>query len=217
MRKWILTAIGIILSLALGYVFLKGSRYSQLIGFFGYMSVACTLIPLPTPPYVIALGKVFDPSIVALAGAIGNCIAAFVEYHLLLWLFSKTELQQRVETNSVFQRFSYYFHRAAFVCLVFTGFTPIPFEPFRFAAILIRYNLSLYLLAVLLGRFPRYYLIAVIGDQFQIPTRYLIILLIVSLAIPIIGMLIKHRTSADSEKPTTDNLQSPPDKGDLGG
>ena len=24
----------------------------------------------------------------------------------------------------------------AFVCLIFTGFTPIPFEPFRFAAIL---------------------------------------------------------------------------------
>ena len=200
MRKWILTAIGISLSLALGYLFLEGSRYSQLIGFFGYMSVACTLIPLPTPPYVIALGQVFDPAIVALTGAVGNCIAAFVEYQLLLWIFSKAELQQRVETNRIFQRFSYYFHRAAFVCLVFTGFTPIPFEPFRFAAILTRYNLSLYLLAVLLGRFPRYYLIALIGDQFQIPTRYLIILLIVSLAIPIIGMLIKRRTSVDNEK-----------------
>ena len=205
MRKWVLTAIGIILSLALGYLFLEGSRYSQLIGFFGYMSVACTLIPLPTPPYVIALGTVFHPGIVALTGAIGNCIAAFVEYQLLLWLFSKTEIQQRVETNSVFQRFSYYFRRAAFVCLIFTGFTPIPFEPFRFAAILARYNLWLYLLAVFLGRFPRYYLIALIGDQFQIPTRYLIFLLIALLVIPIIGMLIKHYTSANSEKPTVDN------------
>ena len=205
MRKWILTAIGIILSLALGYLFLTGGHYSQLIGFFGYMSVACTLIPLPTPPYVIALGKVFHPGIVALAGAIGNCIAAFVEYQLLLWLFSKTELQQRVETNRVFQRFSYYFRRAAFVCLIFTGFTPIPFEPFRFAAILARYNLPLYLLAVFLGRFPRYYLIALIGEQYQIPTRYLIILLIALLVISIMGMLIKHYTSANSEKPTADN------------
>ena len=205
MRKWILTAIGISLSLALGYLFLEGSRYSQLIGFFGYMSVACTLIPLPTPPYVIALGKVFDPSIVALAGAVGNMIAAFVEYHVLLWIFSKTKLKQQVEGNRVFQRFSHYFRRMAFVCLVFTGFTPIPFEPFRFAAILARYNLSLYLLAVFLGRFPRYYLIALIGEQFQIPTRYLIILLIILLVIPVIGILIKHHSSADSEKPTTDN------------
>ena len=205
MRKWILTAIGISLSLALGYLFLKGSRYSQLIGFFGYMSVACTLIPLPTPPYVIALGKVFHPGIVAITGAIGNAIAAFVEYRLLLWLFSRTELQQRVETNRIFQRFSHYFRRMAFVCLVFTGFTPIPFEPFRFAAILARYNLPRYLLAVLLGRFPRYYLIALIGDQFQIPTRYLVILLTVSLAIPIVGMLIKHHLSGDNKKPTTDN------------
>ena len=200
MKKWILTAIGISLSLVLGYLFLKGSRYSQLIGFFGYMSVACTLIPLPTPPYVIALGKIFHPSIVAITGAIGNTIAAFVEYHLLFWLLSRTELQQRVETNRIFQRFSHYFRRMAFVCLVFTGFTPIPFEPFRFAAILTRYNLPRYLLAVLIGRFPRYYLIALIGDQFQIPTRYLIILLIVSLAIPIIGVLIKHRPSVDNGK-----------------
>ena len=200
MRNWILTAIGIILSLALGYLFLKGSRYSQLIGFFGYMSVACTLVPLPTPPYVIALGKVFHPSIVALAGAVGNVIAAFVEYQLLLWLFSKTELQQRVETNHIFRRFSHYFRRMAFVCLIFTGFTPIPFEPFRFAAILARYNLPRYLLAVLLGRFPRYYLIALIGDQFQIPTRYLVILLIVSLIIPIVGMLIKRHTSVEDGK-----------------
>ena len=200
MRKWILTGIGILLSLSLGYLFLTGSHYSQLVGFFGYMSVACTLIPLPTPPYAIALGKVFHPGIVALTGAVGNCIAAFVEYRLLLRLFSKTELQQRVEANRIFQRFSDYFHRMAFVCLVFTGFTPIPFEPFRFAAILTRHNLSLYLLAVLLGRFPRYYLIALIGDRFQIPTHYLITLLIGLLVIPIIGMLIKRQTSVDSGK-----------------
>ena len=161
MKKWILTALGTLLSLGLGYLFLTGHRYSRLIGFFGYMSVACTLIPLPTPPYVIALGQDFHPGIVALAGAVGNCIAAFV-------------------------------------CLVFTGFTPIPFEPFRFAAILARYNLLLYLLAVLVGRFPRYYLIALIGDQFRIPTRSLVILLIVSLAIPIIGLLIKRQTSEEN-------------------
>lgn len=200
MRKWIFTAIGISLSLALGYLFLKGSRYGQLIGFFGYMSVACTLVPLPTPPFVIALGEVFNPSIVALTGAVGNVIAAFVEYHVLLWIFSRTELQQRVETNRIFQRFSHYFHRAAFACLIFTGFTPIPFEPFRFTAILTRYNLRLYLLAVLLGRFPRYYLIAFIGDQFQIPIIYLIILLIILLIAPIIGMLIELYTSADNGK-----------------
>ena len=209
MRKWILTAIGISLSFALGYLFLEGSRYSQLLGFFGYMSFACTIIPLPTPPYVIALGKVFDPRLVALAGAVGNCIAAFVEYRLLLWIFSKTELQHRLETSRIFQRFSYYFRRMAFVCLIFTGFTPIPFEPFRFAAILAGYNLTLYLLAVLLGRFPRYYLMALLGDRFQIPTRYLIILLILLIAIPVVGMLVRRYTSTDNAggvaKPTTEN------------
>lgn len=188
------------LFVGIGIPFSYGSRYGQLIGFFGYMSVACTVIPLPTPPFVTALRQVIAPSIVALTGAVGNCISVFMEYHLLLWIFSKTKLEQRVESSRVFRLFSSYLYRAAFPCLVFTGFTPIPFEPFRFAAILIRYDMRLYLLSVLIRRFPRYYLIAYIGEQFQIPMLYLIILLIILLLTPIIGISIKHHTSVKSRK-----------------
>ena len=59
-HKWKLTGVGIGLAIGLGYLILRGSRYSQLMGYFAYMSVACALIPLPTPPYVIALGRFFS-------------------------------------------------------------------------------------------------------------------------------------------------------------
>lgn len=187
---------GLILSIAIGFLFLTGSRYSQLGGFFVYMSVACTLIPLPTPPYVIGIGKIFHPGIVAFVGAFGNCIAAFIEYRFIIWLFSKIELQQKVEANWIFQRFAYCFNHAAFTSLVFTGFSPIPFEPFRFAAILARYSIPRYLLAVLVGRFPRYYLIAMIGDTYQVPNQYLIIIFIVLFVAPVISSFI-HKSISD--------------------
>lgn len=194
-HKWKLTGVGIGLAIGLGYLILTGSRYSQLVGYFAYMSFACTLIPLPTPPYVIALGKVFHPGGVAFVGAIANCLAALAEYYVIAWLFSKTTLQQQVETNRIFQRFARFFQSAALACLIFTGVTPIPFEPFRLAAILIRYNVPKYLLAVFIGRFIRYYLIALIGYLYPISNRYLIVMLIVLIVIPVIGIFVKGRTT----------------------
>ena len=191
--KWRFTGLGIVFSIGLGYLFFTGGRYSQLMGYFAYMSVACTLIPLPTPPYVIALGEVFHPGIVALVGAIGNCLAALAEYYSITWFFSRTAIQERIEANRTFQRFAHYFRRSAFVCLVFTGLTPIPFEAFRLAGILIRYNVPKYLLAVFLGRFPRYYSIALIGHLFLIPNRYLVVMFIVLIMILLIGVFAKGR------------------------
>jgi ribonucleoside-triphosphate reductase len=74
----------------------------------------------------------------------------------------------------------------------------IPFEPFRIAAIVIRYPLGKYLLSVLLGRIPRYYVIALIGTVYQIPTRYLLIMMVsVMLITSVISYGIeKHRQHA---------------------
>ena len=51
------------------------------------------LIPLPTPPYAIALGKVFHPGIVAFVGAVANRLAALAKYHIIAWLLSRTTAQ----------------------------------------------------------------------------------------------------------------------------
>lgn len=180
--------LGLVLVLGVGALFLTGSRGAQLVGFFVYMSFACTVIPLPTPPYVVAMGSTFHPGWVALLGATGNVIAAFSEYFLITWLFSKGEIRARVENNKIFRRLEHFFNKAAFICLVITGFTPIPFEPFRLAAIISRYSLVLYLLAVFIGRFPRYYLIAKIGHVFQIPAYLLVILVVVMVGISVISI-----------------------------
>ncbi len=199
LKKWAfyLTFLG--LPLALGYLFFAGDRVSQLVGFFVYTSVAASVIPLPMPPYLIALGKVFDPGIVAVVGALGNCVSAVAEYYLITWFFSGNDLQQRIEANSAYQKFSYYFQKAVFPTLLFSAFSPLPFEPFRLAAILMRYNLTLYLLAVFFGRLPRYYLIALVGETFTIPNSYLAAMLVVLLLLPLLGLLFRKK----DDTPTT--------------
>ena len=54
--------------------------------------------------------------------------------------------------------------------LVVTGFTPIPFFPFKFLAFSVHYPLWKYLAALLTGRFPRYVALAWFGSLFNIPT-----------------------------------------------
>ena len=195
--KWALIIIAIMFSLGLVYLLLRGNPLSQLIGFFTYMSVASTFIPLPTPPYVIALGDVFDPGIVAFVAALGSCSAALIEYPIIDWFFSKSALQQRVKANRFFQAFYPHFKRSAFVWLVVAAFTPIPLEPFRFTVILTRYNIPKYLLALFIGRFGCYYIMARIGEVFMIPMSYIIIMVIILLAIPMIGIVLKGEALAN--------------------
>jgi len=102
----LLRIIGFFLMIIVGYLFLKGNHYSKLAGYFVYMSAACSILPLPSPPYVIGIGKIFNPWLIAFLGAFGNIIAAFFEYYFIGWLFSQTELQQKVEANKFFQRFA---------------------------------------------------------------------------------------------------------------
>ncbi len=188
--KWLFIGAAIVIALGSGYILLKGSRISQLLGFYVYMSISSTIIPLPTPPYVIALGKVFHPFTVAFIAALGSCTAALVEYPLITWFFSKNALQQRLETNRFYRIFDSYFKRAAFIWLFVAALTPIPLEPFRFSAILTRYNIPKYLLALFLGRFGCYYFMAWIGDAFVIPIGYIVALLVVLLVVPLIGIAI---------------------------
>lgn len=193
--------IGLTTMIVVSYLYLNGSHYSKLAGYFVYMSLACSIIPLPSPPYVIGMGKIFDPWIVALLGSLGNCIAAFFEYYFLTWLFSRTELQHKIESSKLFQRLAAIFKRAVFLIILLTSFSPIPLDPFYLTAIMIRYSLPKYLLAVLLGKYLRYYLLAQVGESLQIPNLYLIIMLFALLCLPIAVALLLKRTRVPQYTP----------------
>ena len=186
-------SIGLLIMIAVSYLFVKGTRYSKLVSFFIFMSISCSILPLPTPPYVIGIGKIFHPLFVALVASIGSCIAAFLEYHFITWLFSKTELQRKIEESKSYQKIKNFFNKTAFSCITFTAFLPIPFDPVRFAAILTRYFLPRYLLAIFIGKYPRYYLLAYIGESFQVSNQILLIMLFVLVLIPIFAAFISRQ------------------------
>jgi len=67
-----------------------------------------------------------------------------------------------------------YFNRWPFATLLVAGFTPIPFFPFKFLSFSVGYPMWKYVTALLVARFPRYYIYAWLGSTIPIPNWILI-------------------------------------------
>lgn len=169
-KKWQLFAIliGIFVIIEL-VVLLFLPAYHSLAWFFFYTAISNFCIPwLPHEPAVLFYGTLFSPWLVALSGGIATCFMEFFNYQLLQWIMKLKPLEILREKRT-YQKFESYFKKAAFLSLVFAGFTPIPFAPFRVFAVTSNYSLSLYLLAVFVGRTPRYYILALTGKMIDLP------------------------------------------------
>jgi membrane protein YqaA with SNARE-associated domain len=162
----------------------------DLLFYFTYMAVACTFLPLPTPPMVMAYGQKFDPVLIAFLGGIAFCISALIDYSLVTLVF-RYEKIARIKKTKLYCKVERLFNKYAFVSLVVAAFTPIPLEPVKVVACASRYNKVRFILACFVGRTPRYYLLAKSQSILPIPRIYLYISIIVLMAIEAIRRLVK--------------------------
>jgi membrane protein YqaA with SNARE-associated domain len=126
------------------------------------MAVSNTLIPLPTPPAVLASGVLMGPLLAALIGGVANCIGASVDYLVGTKI---PEADKHMERYKKIQPMLDKFKQNAFFAIVIAGFTPFVFDPIRLAAGYVRYDIKKYWMAVFLGRAPRFYILAWIGKD----------------------------------------------------
>ncbi len=172
-------------------VFAFTHRSLELLFYFAYMSVACTFLPLPTPPLVMAYGQKFDPFLIALLGGIAFCISALIDYSLVTLVF-RYEKIARIKKTKLYYKVERIFNKYAFVSLVVAAFTPIPLEPVKVVACASRYNKVRFILACFLGRTPRYYLLAASQGILPIPRIYLYASIIALVAVEAIRRMIKR-------------------------
>lgn len=162
----LLIAIFVIIELV---VVLLLPAYHGLAWFFFYTAISNFCIPwLPHEPAVLLYGTLFSPWLVALSGGIATCLMELFNYQLLQWIMKLKPLKAMKERQT-YQKLESYFKKAPFFSLVFAGFTPVPFAPFRVFAVTSSYSLSLYILAVFVGRTPRYYILALTGKMINLP------------------------------------------------
>lgn len=148
---------------------------------------------VPHEPVYLYFSKFYAPLLVTLVSVSSTVLTELVNYSTFQFIVDLRSFQ-RIRYSGLVQKLIESFNRAPFLALWVAGFTPIPFYPFRFLVVLAHYPANKYLLAVLLSRAPRFYLLALLGHAFQIPD-YLLAMLFIALILIAVAPILKKLAS----------------------
>lgn len=163
---------------------LTAPHYLLLVWFGFYTSVSNFFIPwLPLRPMILLFGTLFAPWLIAILGGVATAWVEYFNYRMLGRVLTVSQIRAVTEKR-LYQVAERWFKKFPFWIIVFTGFTPVPFAPFRVFAVSSRYPMDRYLGAVLVGRIPRYFLWASIGAAIDLPLWGIAIVFVPFLAIP---------------------------------
>lgn len=196
-RALLYSAIGSFALLGALAILLPG--YRLMIAFFAYTATLNSgIIPFPTMTFAIFLGKTHSPFLVAVVGMLGSVISSVIVYYLGIKLSGNKRIRQ-IENSGFIKNWKTLACRFPFLSLIVFNTVPLPVEPSRFFAILNRYSVKRYVTAISLGRFVRYFLLAVLGEAFRIPNSVLIALTVMLIVSPFLVRKYKKRSKNHSK------------------
>jgi membrane protein YqaA with SNARE-associated domain len=155
-----------------------------------YSMPANSLLPVPHEPGLLYFAKYYSPACIALAGCIGTGVAAAVDYPVVKLAFESPRIRQARNTR-LYHTAVRWLMRYPFATIVVFAATPLPVYVVRVLAPASGYPLWRYIAATIVGRYPRYFAVAWIGHQFQIPGW----LLLAIFAVMVIGLVMGSRLS----------------------
>ncbi len=181
----ILTAASVVTS----YFF---PQYNKLIILLLYSIPSQFIVAvIPHEPIIFYYSKYFSPLMVTLVTLLGTLFAEYLNYMLVKLFFTIPKVDE-LRKYKTFKYATHYFLRLPFISLVVAAITPVPFYPFRIIAPASEYPLSKYLLALVVGRSPRFYILAYFGYMVPLPNEIIIVVFIVLLALSL-AYLVKRK------------------------
>ena len=153
---------------------------------------------LPQGPAVIYAGTIYHPGFVVVLFCLATVTASLIDYFTVNKVLA-------LRTFAPLKRTSFY--QAAVRCfywhpwwtIVVFAFTPLPFFPVRVLALSSNYPLLHYVSANVVGRAPRYYLLAIAGAWLTIPLMYVLLMGFILALIPtLLGMIWSRRSAVQA-------------------
>jgi membrane protein YqaA with SNARE-associated domain len=171
-----------------------------------YCIPANSVIPIPHEPAILYFAKFYDPFWCALAGTIGSLIACFADYAMVGAALRHRALA-KTRNSALFQWSTKWMKRYPFAITVLFSFTPLPISIVRILAPAVEYNVRRYMLAQIVGRFPRFYILAWIGHTVLIPTWIIVTLGIVLLGAWLLGARsVEGDDDEDEDEPDAETV-----------
>lgn len=158
----LLGVVGVYMMIAKPYV------HQLLIIFFYSIPANCAISLFPHEPVLVWYGKTVNLWHLSTAATLGTILAAYIDYNFFTPVLNLS-YSVRYKSHPVYKKAHSWFYKIPFILLVIAGFSPIPFYPLKFMVYSSKYPCWKYMTAVAIGRYPRYYLLALAGFVFQIP------------------------------------------------
>lgn len=168
--------------------------------------------PFSHEPVLLYFAKYHSATACAVASVIGCLIAGVWDYWLFIPLMHHPRIRSKYANFSLYQRSVVLFRKSPFWALVVVGLTPIPFYPIKFLSFGDKYPLKRYLLALVVGRTPRYWAIAYLGHMLRLPNWSLVTLALALLAVTIVKSRMDDRKKKSNETGVDQDFQQTGDE-----
>jgi membrane protein YqaA with SNARE-associated domain len=193
--KWILFGLFILITGLISLAVLKfAPNHKGLVWLYLYSIPSHLYISvLPHEPVLLLIGKSYNLFLVALAAGVGTCIAGFIDYETLTPVLKHRIIKKLYFDKQFYKKSVRFFYKAPFWVIVIAALTPIPYYPFKFLSIASGYPEERYLLALFVGRVPRYFYLATAGSLLDIPNWILLMLFVGMFLIGFIQTILRKR------------------------
>jgi membrane protein YqaA with SNARE-associated domain len=165
-----------------------------------------------TTPTLLYYGKYHEPWAVALAGSAASAAGSALQLLLLRWAFSakhvwtKRFAPSREKVEEAIRRYP----SASFSALLLARATPLPDAPLKLVAAVAEYPIGLYSLAVFLGALPYFYVLALLGKEFKVPTWVLLAAVaVIALGILVDRLRARHPRGTRTSSPEGETTGTP--------
>jgi ribonucleoside-triphosphate reductase len=166
-----IATVAVVAALVLaGVLLLLVPASSSLVAYGLYAIPSHMLVSfLANEPMLLATARTSPPMLVAIAGAVGCLVAIAIDYAIIGWLVNHRLVRSELDDTRSFQVAQRFFGRAPFLLIVAGALLPVPFFPVKILAIVRDYSIAMTAGAIVLGRLPRFYALALLGEKVQAP------------------------------------------------
>jgi membrane protein YqaA with SNARE-associated domain len=146
-----------------------------------------SILPIPHEPGVLYMARWYPPWEIAIAATVASAVVAFADYALVELAMRHPRIQGARDARMMRWAVKW-MTRFPFAIIVAFSLVPLlPISIVRALAPISGYPLRRYIAALVVGRLPRFFLLAWLGNAVTIPTWVLLLVTAATLAMMILG------------------------------